>query len=111
MVDTFERLVEFRRVYEIPENVGLSYCPESEVEFLRGKGRGITPLVAFVVGGGGGRFIILLNKLLTDFLRNFKVCPNQCTPNVFRVVNSVVELNRRLGLSLTEHEINHVYSF
>ena len=54
MVDTFERLVEFRRVYEIPENVGLSYCPESEVEFLRGKGRGITPLVAFFWGGGGG---------------------------------------------------------
>lgn len=110
MVDTFERLVEFWGVYEIPENVRLSYCPEFEVEFSRGEGKGIIPLVTFVKGGGGV-VRIPLNKLLTDCLRNFKVCPDQYTPNIFRVVNSVVELNRRLDLSLAEHEINHVYSF
>ena len=54
MVDTLERLAEFRRMYEIPKNVRLSYCLESEVEFLRGEGRGIIPLVAFVERGGGG---------------------------------------------------------
>lgn len=31
MVDTPETLFEFRTVYEIPKDVGVSYCPESEV--------------------------------------------------------------------------------
>ena len=52
-----------------------------------------------------------MGKLLTNFLRHFKVCPDQCTPNVFRVVSSVYTLNKRLALKLTEHDINYIYSF
>lgn len=107
MVDTPERLVEFKRPYEIPEDVEVSYCPESEVEFSRGEGRVIIPLVAFVKG----EVRIPMNRLLTNFLRHFKVFPDQCTPNVFRVVSNVNELNQRLGLNLIEHDINYVYSF
>lgn len=107
MVDTLERLVEFKRPYEIPEDVEVSYCPESEVEFSRGEGRVIIPLVAFVKG----EVRIPMSRLLTNFLRHFKVFPDQCTPNVFRVVSNVNELNQRLGLNLIEHDINYVYSF
>ena len=64
-------------------------------------------MVAFIEG----RVKIPMSALLTNFLRYFKVCPNQCTPNVFRVVGSVDELNKRLSLKLTEHDINYIYSF
>ena len=107
MVDMPERLTEFKRVYGIPENVKVRYCPKSEVVFSRGEGRVIIPLVMFVEGG----VRIPMSKLLTNFLKHFKVFPDQCTSNVFRVVSSVDELNRRLGLSLTKHDINYVYSF
>lgn len=63
MVDTPERLDEFRRVYEILDDIGVSYCPESEVEFLRGKERVIIPLVAFVEGG----VRIPMSRLSTNF--------------------------------------------
>ena len=52
-----------------------------------------------------------MSKLQTNFLRHFKVCPDQCTLNVFRVVSSIDELNKRLSLSLTKHDINYIYSF
>ena len=52
-----------------------------------------------------------MSDLLTNFLCHFKVCLDQCIPNVFRIVSSVDTLNKRLGLKLTEHDINYVYSF
>ena len=73
----------------------------------RGEGRVVIPLVAIVEGG----VRIPMSDLLTNFLRHFKVCLDQCTPNVFRIVNSVDTLNKKLGLKLTEHDINYVYSF
>ena len=107
MVDTPKRLAEFKRAYNIVEDVEVRYCPEFEVILLRGEERVVIPLVAFIEGG----VKIPISALLTNFLRHFKVCPDQCTPNVFRVVGSVNELNKRLGLILTEHDINYIYSF
>ena len=33
------------------------------------------------------------------------------TSNVFRIVSNVDTLNKQLGLKLTEHDINYIYSF
>ena len=107
MVDTHESLRKFRRKYNFPEDVEVRYCPKSETILSKGEGRVVIPLVA-IVGGG---FRIPMSDLLTNFLRHFKVCPDQCTPNVFRIVNSVDTLNKKLGLKLTEHDINYIYSF
>lgn len=52
-----------------------------------------------------------MSDLSRNFLRRFKVCPDQCTPNMFRVISFIVELNRRLRLNLIEHDINFMYSF
>lgn len=52
-----------------------------------------------------------MSGLLTNFLRHFKVYPDQCSPKTFRVVSSIAELNRRLSLSFTKHDINYVYGF
>lgn len=54
MVDSLERLVKFRRIYGILDDVGLSYCPESKVDFVMVEGRVVITLVAFAKGRGGG---------------------------------------------------------
>ena len=96
MVDTLKRLAKFRR-----------YCKEFEAILSRGEGRMVIPLVAIIEGG----FRIPMSDLLNNFLCHFKVCPDQCTLNVFRIVNSVDTLNKRLRLKLTKHDINYTYSF
>lgn len=45
MVDSPERLVEFKRAYGIPDDIGVSYCPKLEVDFVKGEGRVVIPLV------------------------------------------------------------------
>ena len=89
LVDT--RLVASRKVYGIPDDVGVSYCLDKEVDFRKGLETMIIPLVSFVEEG----VRIPISKLLTNFLRKFKICRDQCTPNIFRVVSSIGELNRR----------------
>ena len=96
MVDNPERLAEFRR-----------YCSESKEILSKREGRVVIPLVAIIEGG----VRIPMSDLLTNFLHHFKVCPDQCTPNVFRIVSSVDTLNKRLKLKLIEHDINYTYSF
>ena len=107
MVDSPENLKDFKRKYNFLDDVKVRYCPKSEAILSRGKGRVIIPLVAIVEGG----VRIPMSDLLTNFLRHFKVCLDQCTSNMFRIVNSVDTLNKKLGLKLTKHNINYVYSF
>ena len=107
MVDSPESLKDFKRKYNFLDDVEVRYCPKSEAILSRGKGRVIIPLVAIVEGG----VRIPMSDLLTNFLLHFKVCLDQCTPNMFRIVNSVDTLNKKLGLKLTKHNINYVYSF
>ena len=45
MVDSPERLVEFKRAYGILDDIGVSYCPKLEVDFVKGEGRVVIPLV------------------------------------------------------------------
>lgn len=108
MVDSLERLVKFWRIYGILDDVGLSYCPESKVDFVMVEGRVVITLVAFA-GGGGVR--IPMSKILTNFLKHFMLCPDQCTRNIFRQVNSVAKLNMRLSLNLIEDDINFFLEF
>ena len=107
MVNTPESLKEFRRKYNFPEDVEVKYCPKSEVILSQGEGKVVISLVAIVEGG----VRIRMSDLLTNILCHFKICSDQCTPNVFRVVSSVDTLNKKLGLTLTKHDINYIYSF
>lgn len=104
MVDTPEKLAEFRRKYNFLEDVEVRYCSEDKAILSRGEDRVVLPLIAVVERG----VKIPMSDLLTNFLRHFKVCPDQCTPNVLRVNSNVDTLNKRLGLNLTEHDINYV---
>ena len=66
----------------------------------------IIHLVTFIKGG----VRVLMSRLLTNFLRHFRICLNQCSLNIFRLLSSVVEHNKMLNLDLTEHDINWVYN-
>ena len=107
MVDTPEKLAEFRRKYNFLEDVEVRYCSEDKAILSRGEDRVVLPLIAVVERG----VKIPMSDLLTNFIRHFKVCPDQCTPNVLRVNSNVDTLNKRLGLNLIEHDINYAYSF
>nr|POE84248.1 hypothetical protein CFP56_73121 [Quercus suber] len=48
-VDTLEGLFWFRRAYGIHDNVGVSYCPDSEVDVVKGEGKVVMPLVAILL--------------------------------------------------------------
>lgn len=45
---TPKRLAEFRRKYNLLDDVEVSYCPESEAILSRGEGRVVILLVAIV---------------------------------------------------------------
>ena len=107
MVNTPKSFRKFRRKYNFLEDVELEYCPEFEAILSRGEVKVVIPLVAIVKGG----VRIPMSDLVTNFLRHFKIFPDQCNPNVFRIVSSVDTLNKKLGLKLTEHDINYIYSF
>ena len=46
VVGTSKRLAEFRRKYDLPDDVEVSYYPESKAILSRGEGRVVIPLVA-----------------------------------------------------------------
>ena len=70
--DTPERLAAYRTSYGIPDNVGVSYCHESDLYVKKGNETMIIHLVTFVKGG----VRVLMSRLLTNFLRHFRICLN-----------------------------------
>lgn len=97
MVDALERLDEFKRRYNILDDVEMSYSSKFMAILSKGEGRVVIPLVNFVEG----EVRIPMSDLLTNFLRHFKIFLDQCTPNVFRIVSYIDTLNKKLGLKLT----------
>uniref|UniRef100_A0A2N9FLX9 Uncharacterized protein n=1 Tax=Fagus sylvatica TaxID=28930 RepID=A0A2N9FLX9_FAGSY len=103
-VNTPEAMERFRRHYGVPDDVHLAYRFWEDA--ITGEpGDLIIPLVAIIEGGV--RFPI--DPLLADFLDYFRISPTQISPNIFKIVNGVAELNRRLGFNLTVHDIIATY--
>uniref|UniRef100_A0A2N9FJ33 Uncharacterized protein n=1 Tax=Fagus sylvatica TaxID=28930 RepID=A0A2N9FJ33_FAGSY len=99
-VNTPEAMEKFRRHYGVPDDVYLEYRFWEDA--ITGEpGDLIIPVVAVIEGGV--RFP--MDPLLADFLDYFRISPSQISPNIFRIVNGVAELNRRLGFNLTVHDI------
>lgn len=66
----------------------------------------VIPMIDFIEGG----MRIPIDKVMRDFLLFFRICPTQCSPNLFKVVNSVAWLNKKMGINLTHHDINWEYN-
>ena len=72
----------------------------------RPTGAVVIPMIAFIEG----RMRIPMDRVMKDFLIFFRTCPTQCSLNLFKVVNSVAQINKKIGVNLTHHDINWVYS-
>ena len=75
--------------------------------YNREKGEVIIPMIAFIEGG----MTLPMGKITKDYLINHRLCPYQCTPNMFRVIGCVDALNEHLQLGLTWHDVVHMYEF
>ena len=104
-VNTSEAMTQFRHHYSVPDDVYLEY-KFWEDALPKEPGDLILPLVAIIEGG----IRFPLDPLLTNFLDYFNLFPFQINSNIFRIVMGVVELNRRLGLDLTVHDIIATYT-
>ena len=99
-------LATFRCKFNIPDDVEVAYCHESEIGLHRGQGTTFFPLMSILEGGV--RFPV--DPLLVDTLRYYRLCPDQLPPNFYRVVSCVSRLNHTFDLQLNYHDINHMYS-
>ena len=91
----------FKEKYHIPQEVSLRYCSPKGLAFDREVGEVTIPMIAFIDGG----MTLPMGRITRDYLRNHRLCPQQCTPNFFRILGAVDALNRHLGLGLTWHDL------
>ena len=68
-------------------------------------GQVVIPMIAFIEGG----MMLPMRRITRDYLRNHKLTPHQCAPNLFRVLGSIDVLNKRMGLGLIWHNVVHMY--
>uniref|UniRef100_A0A2N9ID46 Transposase (putative) gypsy type domain-containing protein n=1 Tax=Fagus sylvatica TaxID=28930 RepID=A0A2N9ID46_FAGSY len=105
LVDTEEKIVEFKKRYGIPEDVHIRYVPYGDLALVLNQDL-VLPMVAIIEGG----VRIPMHTFLLQFLAHFRLAPIQCAPNVFRIVMGTAVLMEKLGLDLTVHDITYVYS-
>ena len=106
LLNTTASLATFRQKFDIPDDVEVVYCHESEIALHRGEHTTFFPLMAILEDGV--RFPVDL--LLLNTLRYYGLCPDQLPPNFYRVVSCVNRLNHTFDLQLNHHNINHMYS-
>ena len=70
LLDTPASLATFRQKFEIPNDVEVAYCRESEIALHRGHGTAFFPLMAILEGGV--RFPV--DPLLVNTLRYYGLC-------------------------------------
>ena len=106
LLEASAALATFRCKFNIPDDVEVAYCHESEIGLHRGQGTTFFPLMAILEGGV--RFP--MNPLLTDTLRYYGLCPDQLPPNFYLIVSCISRLNHTFDLQLDYHDTNHMYS-
>ena len=62
-------------------------------------------MIAFIEGG----MTIPMGRITRDYLRDHRLCPQQCALNFFRILGAIDALDRHLGLGLTWYDVVHLY--
>ena len=62
-------------------------------------------MIAFIEG----EMTLSMSRMTWDYLINHRLCPHQCTLNLFRVLGSVDALNEQMNLGLTWHNVVYMY--
>ena len=106
LVDTLKDMVAFREKYRIPDGVEFKHCEQGKWSVSKPPEAILLPMIAFIEGG----MKILMGRVTRDFLINFRLCPTQCSPNLFRVLSNEDMLNQKMGNNLTCFDINWVYN-
>ena len=83
----------------------MRYYPSEGIAFNREMGEVIIPMIAFIEGG----MTLPIGRVTRDYLRNHRLCPHQCAPNLFRILGAIDALNQHLGLRLTWLDVVHMY--
>ena len=104
-MDSLALIEIFKDKYHIPQEISLRHCPPKGLAFDQEMGEVIIPMIAFIEGG----MTLPMGRITRDYLRNHMLCPQQCAPNLFRILGSVDALNRHLGLGLTWLDVVHLY--
>ena len=101
-------IATFRQTFNIPEDVNVAYCHESEIALHNRSGSSTTffPLTEILEGG----VWFPVDPLLLNTLRFYGLYPDQLPSNFYRVVSCVSSLNQIYGLQLNHHDINFMYN-
>ena len=105
LVDSPVLIEIFKDKYHIPQDVSLRYCSPEGLAFDREVGEVIIPAIAFIEGG----MTLPIGRITRDYLRNHRLCSQQCAPNFFRILGAIDTLDQHLGLGLTWHDVVHLY--
>ena len=88
----FQRLVKdpvlielFKEKYHIPQEVSIRYCSIERLAFDREVGEITIPMIAFIKGA----LTIPMGRIMKDYLRAYRLCPQRCAPNFFRVLGAI----------------------
>ena len=106
LVDSEEGIENFRAQYRIPLEVGIRYCKEGQWHEDRQEGEVVILMIAIIEGG----MTILMGTITKDYLRAHRLAPTECAPNMFRILDCIDVLNKRMSLNLTHHDVNWVYN-
>lgn len=85
-------MAEFRRDYNVPDDV---YLSPTELDTTPWGKPGFVPFTLLSIVETGLRFPV--QPLLCEFLRQTRLCPTQLSTNSYRIINGIAELNRRLA--------------
>ena len=95
----------FKEKYHIPQEVSIQYYSPEGLAFDQEVGEVTIPMIAFIEGG----MTIPMSRITRDYLRAHRLCPQQCTPNFFRILRAINALDRHLGLGPTWYDVAHLY--
>ena len=62
-------------------------------------------MIAFIEGG----MTVPMGRITRDYLHAYRLYPQQCTLNFFRVLGVIDALDCHLGLGLTWYDVAHLY--
>ena len=106
LVDTPKGRESFKAKYNISTWVTIEHCLLGEWYTMRPKGVLVILMIAFIEGG----MQIPMGRVIRDFFISHRLCPTQCSLNLFRILGNVNVLNRNRGANFTHHDVNWVYN-
>ena len=105
LVDTGEKMEAFNDKYGISAEVTIEHCKIGKHYTRRPTGVVAIPMITFIEG----RMRIPMDRVMHDFLLFFRTSHSLCSINLFKIVNNVARIIKKMNMDLTHHNINSIY--